>query len=129
MNVKSYPHLPPRALLLEMAQRPGGFGTAELTEFDATRVGAVASAMVVKGLLYRAKMGHKSVRFFSTMEAAVEWEKGHMRRSKHTLAHRPTKAPWPKDAPATYPTNPDGSPAYKVTTAPPPVRSLRTNTY
>lgn len=43
---------------------------------------------------------------------------------------RPTsRAWWPKDAPIHYPTNPDGSPAYKVTRGPAPADPTQTNTH
>lgn len=116
-----------RELVRQMAQRPNGLATSELPQFSCSRVGDVAGALVVAGAIYRAKISHKSVRFFGTKAEAAAWEDRHRRPADRVSAPdgRNKSKAWDKNAPIHYPTHPDGSPAWKFTAAaPPPARNV-----
>ncbi len=51
------------------------------------------------------------------------------RQGTRSFAAPCARASWPDDAPIHYAMSRDGTPAYKVTIAPPPERPLRSNTW
>lgn len=115
------------ALLLEMGKRPGGFLLCEVVCDLAHSAPLTMSVKLVRlGLLHRVKSGHRTVRFFGTAQAA-------MAHQAHQSAANPAvvikAGRWPADLPAHYPLNADGSPAYKVTIAPPPPVPRFSNTH
>jgi hypothetical protein len=128
---------PLRAALCDMARRPAGFASSEIVHgFTKDQVQQTASRMADAGVLHRAKLSYRSVRYFDTAERAKDCEERASRYADAKAApavtvHRaPGRAPWDQDAPIHFPTNADGSPAYRITRGPsPPERVFRTNTH
>ena len=89
--------------------------------------------LVKAGKLFRGKLSHKTVHFFPTQELAdafVSARRVPGRIAPVVLTKQSTRASWTRDTPAYYPTNPDGTPAYKFTrAAPAPAVVYRTNTH
>lgn len=126
-----------RAVLLEFAARRGASGfrgvdaVAQL-ERPAATVCQCLDRMGKAGELFRVRVSHKAVVWFERKDWADAFER------RQTLIRKPnappqthtrTRAPWPADAQPYYPCKADGSPAYRITVAPPTRDPMRTNTH
>lgn len=112
-----------RAALLEGCKAPSGTSTPEITSahgFDDEMVASVAWRAEKKGLVHRAKISHRVVRWFDTAERAAAYVTSS--RRKPVIGPR-TKAPWGHDAPMVIP------PGVKVQRIPTPPAALWTNTH
>lgn len=112
--------------LLGLAARSVGFSTSEVSGFTPKQIGPAAESLVKAGRLFRAKLSHKVVRYFSTETMASAYLSGHLRPpvALSVTLPRKSKAPWPKDAPMHI------TPETKFTIAPPPPSGYyKTNTH
>mgnify|MGYP006958840695 CR=1 FL=1 len=119
-------------LLLKLAARPDGVGTSEISGHTVEYVGNCLHRMLKKGQVFRGKLGHRSVRFFSTQAAAESWEARSRPPTTRLSATasamklgttRGGKAWWPADAPMNITENTIRT--YAEPLGPP----VRTNTY
>lgn len=131
--------------LLELARRPNGVSTTEVDGVPLKASGKVVARLCDAGKLFRGKLGHKTVRYFATAEAAEAYVKQHLAPTPYRIpgsaapkGERYTpewkggnrKAWWSPDAEPHKPMNPDGSPAYThIVVKMPPPKLLRTNTH
>lgn len=119
-----------RAQILNWASRPEGLGLRD----DVLEKCLVTSKsadwhirqMTAQAILFAGKRSHKVVRYFAKIEDAKAYLDANVSRG---VTIRESKG-WGKDDAAIYPVNADGSPAYKITVAPPPPsRVFRTSTH
>ena len=111
-----------------------GFVIEGLSGRTATDVDSVVRKLIRLGRVHKGKIGHRTVRFFSRPEWAAAYQEQRVAATAVIAAGRGarSKATWSSDTPATYPTNPDGTPAYKVTVCPghrPHPTKIRTGYY
>jgi hypothetical protein len=110
------------AQILKLVARPGGMGTGDIPGKSKAAVGTRAWDLFRTGLIYRRVLGYRNTRYYATQEAADA-------ATPLVKAANPTKVPlklrpgWGPNDPAVITSN------TKVTIAPAPVRSLRTNTH
>lgn len=108
-------------LLQELAARPQGVGTAEAKAHGYTLAEFCHAflAGVKHKRLFSVRLGSKFSTYFTSREAADRARAVFYRPSKpFGTAPVRSRPPWPANAETIYPTNPDGSPAYKVTVCP-----------
>lgn len=126
-----------RKLLHELAARPQGATTAEASGHGYTPVEFAGGFLnEVKGKrLFSVKLGSKSSTYFTSREIADARKKAYdkpvvLAGTTGVITSR-SRAPWPKDAETVYPTNADGTPAYRHTICPPTQagRTTRTTTH
>lgn len=119
-----------REAIRELAARPDGFRCRDVMKLGYAQraVDNAVSRGLISGLLHKVKVSHRMVFYFADAKEAMKRQAEAM-----TVKVAPPKtkstAHWPKDAQPYFPTNPDGTPAYRITIAPKPVHALRTNTY
>ena len=124
------PHLSKlRATLRTLAAGASGFSTAEVSGYAPRMLWNTLDRMCAAGELHKAQISHKVVRYFSNKAHADKYEKTHAKSVAKSYASPRAHATWPRDAEPHFPTRRDGSPAYKVTIAPPSPQPLYTNTY
>jgi hypothetical protein len=114
-------------LFAELAKRPEGVTTGDpaFADIDPRNLGHMTIKLVKHGLVFRARMSYRTVIYFGTQEAAdaaLQGKKAVTLREKVTPVAKaagisPLK--FSDGCTVTFPTNPDGSPAYKITIAPP----------
>lgn len=128
MNNKKFPEPNGRgAKFVELAKRPNGVTTSdpEFHGVDPRNLGHMVIKLVQHGLIFKAKLSHRTVIYFGTQaaaDAALQRKKVTVLREKiaavtKTAGLSPVK--FTDECTVTFPTNPDGSPAYKLTVAPP----------
>lgn len=59
-----------KSSILAAAKRPGGATTADIHGYERQQVADMAGKLARKGLIYRGKAGHRTLRFFDTQAAA-----------------------------------------------------------
>jgi len=112
-----------RQTILTLAARPEGLQTRDIQGHEPKDIHRRVHRLCESGHLYRAKVGHRSVWYFSTLQAAEQFE------ARHRPVHAPTvniktHAGWDRDAPMVI------TPATKYTVCPPTkAGGLRTSTY
>jgi hypothetical protein len=106
----------------QLAARPGGMCSQDVPGRTVRAVTSRAGDMVNRGSLFRRVLGYRNTRYYATQEAADAAISGVKLTSpkKVPLKLRPG---WGPNDPARITSE------TKVTIAPQPVRSLRTNTY
>lgn len=118
-------------LFIALAHRPQGVATTdpEFDGFDPSQFGNITTRLRERGVLFRAKLSHRVVRWFDTEAKANEaLQRASLRQSIYIKGNGGTKAhtTFAPSAVVTYPMNEDGTPAYKITRAVTPERSFRT---
>jgi len=87
-----------KALILEAAKRPRGFDTATFTGYSVAEVSRQACQLQKKGLLFVAKLSHRSVRYFDSQEMANACQSAEARKPlPKPKVH--ARAPWDPNAP------------------------------
>ncbi len=118
-----------RAAIREAAKSPKGFRIGDFpAELGREKVRNHAEDFVKSGLLHRVSVSHKVIRYFGDVRDAMAFERT-VRKVAFPPAAKKAAARWLPDAPIHYPTNPDGSPAYRITIAPSPAQPTRTATH
>ena len=78
--------------LLQMAKRPKGFVSTEVTGYTTQYVSTFCCFMADKAnppRLFRAKLGHRSCVWFDTAERAEAYQATHRKRGSGTIAYQP----------------------------------------
>jgi hypothetical protein len=129
LSLRSYAHQA-RIRLVLAGQAASGFSLAEISGMHVSTVARAAQALVESGQLFKVRLGHRTVRYFSAPAAAERYEANHRKPISAgnvtftTRAAGHGRAWWPSDAPLHF------TPQTKYTIAPPlPERVLRTNTH
>lgn len=125
-------------LLLTLAARPQGAMIAEACHHGYTPEQFARGFVneLRRKTLISARVGSKRATYFTTQEAAQAAKKARQRPviqvgTIDPTAGRSRAALWPPGTVAVYPTNPDGTPAYRHTICPPTQagRTARTTTH
>lgn len=111
------PHQSSADIILGLARSAGSAGicTAEIAGFEVNTAHAVLRRLAETGHLFRGKIGHRTVRYF----ASAEWAEAYGSSRRTRVSARQPGSRWSAAAPAHYPTDASGRPAYKVTLCPP----------
>jgi len=108
-----------RGVCRQLGARPQGFSTAEVAApgYTITQVRRAIDWLIKHRELHTGRASHKVVRYFSSRADADAYETRYA--TMQASNRKPVaQAPWPAGTQAIYPTNPDGSPAYKHTVIP-----------
>lgn len=111
--------------LLAISNTAAGFSASDVTGFSPELVRRTAESMVRQGLIVRATVSPRRVRYFANPTLASAYAAGQSRptQSQVSIGMR-TKAPWRADEPALI------TPSTRIVIAPPLPRNVyRTNTY
>jgi hypothetical protein len=112
-------------ILDQEARKDAGFSASDITGYAPEHVRRAAQAMVAAGLLYRATVSPRRVRYFATAEMADQFkQRPTPTRPQQPVAGTRAKARWTADEPGII------TAATRITKAPPlPNNVFRTNTY
>ncbi len=102
--------------LREAAKIRGGFRLSDVKCPGGEKIRTRAQAFVRTGFLHRVAVSYKVVRYFGSVKDAIAYE-ATVRAVPVSVATKAVKAGWGKETQPYYPTNADGTPAYKVTIA------------
>lgn len=123
-------------IVLEAAKRAGqdGISTADVSGATARAVEGAVQRLMQDNLLHKAKLGHRTVRYFVEPAWAETYLSRHQVHTPAAVRRSATaRATWRADEPVIYPKDADGNPLYKVTIAPARQRQpgdpYRTNTH
>ena len=114
-----------REQIIALASRPDGLRVADL-EGDTESVhsaGNKVARMIMAGLLFKATLSYRNVRYFSTPEAAMACERANP-QAFSLVIHPKSKKAWAADAPMHFPRDAKGKPLWKYTVAPKPPETL-----
>lgn len=82
--------------IIELAAGPNGFSTGELSGHSVACVYERCRELVQQGKLFRAAAKTKSMRYFTTVEAALNYDR--QRMVNVGAKHMSSRAAWAKDA-------------------------------
>jgi len=119
-----------REQILALASRPDGLRSSELTDGTGGTHAAAnkVARLYAAGVLFKATMSHRNVRYFSTPEAAMACERANPQA--FSFVNRTKSKAWAADAPMHFPRDAKGKPLWKYTVAPKPPETLyRTGTF
>ena len=119
-----------REQILALASSPNGLRVADLEDGTESvyTAGSKVSRMIAGGLLFKATLSYRNVRYFSTPEAAMACERANPQA--FSFVNRTKSKSWAADAPMHFPRDAKGKPLWKYTVAPkPPERLYRTGTF
>lgn len=87
-----------------LAARPDGVARPEaIGEFSVRQVTTELQRLRLDGAIFSGRLGHRTVRYFSTAERAQQWQQQHRQVAPHVTITKPSgriRAPWEPDAPA-----------------------------
>jgi hypothetical protein len=116
----------------EVALGYGFMTDSLLPDYTRRQVARALQALIASGLVFAVSLG-KEARYFPSRESANDWlaaQLGARMKEEQADAASDERAPWPDDTPAHYPTNADGTPAYRFTVCPTDNTGLgQTNTF
>ncbi|WOB06538.1 hypothetical protein [Piscinibacter gummiphilus] len=109
-----------RKLIVASGER--GVSAAEVTGHTAQMIQKASAKLLDEGVVFRGRLGHRTVRFFAKQEWATAYETTKQTAATKALSRAKARAPWPADAPIHYPKDERGNPLYKHTVVPAPER-------
>lgn len=120
-----------RAAVMKLLDDPRGFRTDGIEGFNLRETQGPIWWMGKEGVVFKARISHRNVRYFGKQEWADAFLAGLRIQGSSNLVIRKatTRAPWAADTPAHFPVDEAGRPAYKLTIAPPPPQPTRTGTF
>jgi len=87
--------------VLALAESATGMASSDVSGHTVDHVGRAIAVLVKRGLLFVAKMGHRSCRYFTNEEMARAYEANHKKVGEHRQKGSGVrKAPWTVDTPA-----------------------------
>lgn len=78
--------------IIQASQQPNGLDTTKLTGYTARDAGYQVQKMCKEGQLHKAKLSHRTVRYFDSAERAAAYIRKHGPYSGETCADRAKKA-------------------------------------
>lgn len=117
--------------VLYLAARPGGVNGAE-SGLNQVRFCVACASLRKRGLLFRAALGAKTVRWFTTQPAADRYLAANLaaHQAKQKPKARQARPGWGPNDPIHYPKDERGRPLYlHIKAPPPPAVVYRTNTH
>jgi hypothetical protein len=86
-----------------LAARPDGVARPEaIGEFSVRQVTTELQRLRLDGIIHSARLGHRTVRYFTTPERAQAWQQQHRQVAPNVTITKPSgriHAPWAPDAP------------------------------
>ena len=119
-----------REQILSLASSPNGLRVADLEDGTESvhTAGNKVARLIAGGLLFKATLSYRNVRYFSTPEAAMACERANPQA--FSFVNRTKSKAWAADAPMHFPRDAKGKPLWKYTVAPKPPETLyRTGTF
>lgn len=119
-----------REQIISLASSPNGLRVADLEDGTESvhTAGNKVARLIAGGLLFKATLSYRNVRYFSTPEAAMACERANPQA--FSFVNRTKSKAWAADAPMHFPRDAKGRPLWKYTVDPKPPETLyRTGTY
>ena len=119
-----------REQILSLASSPNGLRVADLEDGTESvhTAGTKVARLIAGGLLFKATLSYRNVRYFSTPEAAMACERANPQA--FSFVNRTKSKAWAADAPMHFPRDAKGKPLWKYTVAVKPPETLyRTGTF
>ena len=116
--------------IIALASRPDGLRAADLADGSGGihAAGNKVARMHAAGLLFKATLSHRNVRYFSTPTAAQACERANPQA--FSFVNRSKSKSWAADAPMHFPRDAKGKPLWKYTVAAKPPETLyQTSTF
>ena len=84
--------------VLSLAEATNGMSTSDVSGHTVDQVGKAIALQVKRGMLFMAKTGHRSCRYFTDAGRANAYESNHKKMGLHRgTGSGARKAPWPAD--------------------------------